>query len=277
MNGIMEDAQWRAVQRESQLAAAQAAHGVTLLGKANHTQIGLYTQAFFALSVGLERTGKLIFLADHAIKNQGTFPKDQDMRAIGHDLYPLLKKCEQIGSGLSQERYYAERPSHEIHRGIECVISLFATKLRYYNLNHLAGSAQDQQDPVALWWEKVGAPICDRHYNQKKRQNDEAVAVRIDALLRERSVVAHSNEAGDPIRDIRALHCRGRETAVVQKKSQLYALQIVRWLSSIIHELSCHGAYEKRIQALFGMHEPFVVFMNDDSFLRKRKRWSIYP
>ena len=63
--------QWRAVQREAQLAAEQAAHGVTVLGRANHAQTGLYTQAFFGLSIGLERMGKLIFLADHAIRSDG--------------------------------------------------------------------------------------------------------------------------------------------------------------------------------------------------------------
>ncbi len=140
--GVTLGAQWRAVQREAQLAAEQAAHGVTVLGRANHAQTGLYTQAFFGLSIGLERMGKLIFLTDHAIRSDGAFPTDQDLRKIGHDLASLLAKCEAIGAGLSQDRDYMAWPSDAIHRGIEDVLSLFATKLRYYNLNHLAGAAQ---------------------------------------------------------------------------------------------------------------------------------------
>ena len=46
-------AEWRALQREAQLAAEQLAAGVTALGRANHAQTGLYSQAFFGLSVGL--------------------------------------------------------------------------------------------------------------------------------------------------------------------------------------------------------------------------------
>jgi len=74
----------------------QAGQGVTMLGRASYAHPGLYMQAFLGLSLGLERMGKLIFLADHAIRNGGTFPTDQDLRKIGHDLTSLLTKCEAI-------------------------------------------------------------------------------------------------------------------------------------------------------------------------------------
>jgi hypothetical protein len=271
------DAQWQAVQREAQLAAEQAAHGVTVLGRANHAQTGLYTQAFFALSIGLERMGKLIFLAHHAIRSGGAFPTDHDLRKIGHDLAPLLAKCEAIGGGLGQHRDYMARPFDTIHRGIEDVLSLFATKLRYYNLNHLTGVAQDQQDPVALWWEKVATPICDRHYSQQQREKDEASAVNIENILADSSLVIHSMETGEPILDVHTLVARGKATRVVQKYGRLYTLQIVRWLASIIFDLSHREAYEQRIKALLGLHEPFAIFLNEDKYLRDRKTWSTYP
>jgi hypothetical protein len=266
-----------AVQREAQLAAEQAAHGVTVLGRANHAQTGLYTQAFFGLSIGVERMGKLIFLADHAIRSNGAFPTDQDLRKIGHDLASLLTKCEAISAGLSQPRDYMARPSDAIHRGIEDVLSLFSTKLRYYNLNHLAGTAQGQQDPVTLWWEKVATPICGRHYSQQQREKDEADAVTIESIMGDNSFILHSTEAGEPIRDIRTFFARSQVTRVLQKYGRLYTLQIVRWLASIIFDLSHRGAYEQRIQALLGLHEPFTIFMNEDKYLRDRRAWSIYP
>jgi hypothetical protein len=270
-------AQWRAVQREAQLAAEQAGHGVTVLGRANHAQTGLYTQAFFGLSIGLERMGKLIFLADHAIRSEGAFPTDQDLRGIGHDLASLLRKCEAIGTCVSPDRDYAARPNDPIHRGIEDVLSLFATKLRYYNLSHLAGAAQGQQDPVALWWEKVATPICDRHYSRRQREKDETEAAAMEQMLGDTSTVIHSTEIGEPIQDIRSFFARARVTRVVQKYGRLYTLQIFRWLASIIFELSYRGAYEQRIQALLGLHEPFTIFLNEDEYLRDRKTWSIYP
>lgn len=270
-------AQWQAVQHEAQLAAVQAAHGVTVLGRANHAQPGLYTQAFFGLSIGLERMGKLVFLVDHAIRSGGAFPTDQDLRKIGHDLVSLLAKCEAIGASLSQHRDYMARPSDAIHQGIEDVLSLFATKLRYYNLNHLAGAAQGQQDPVVLWWEKVATPIYNRHYSQRQREKDAADAVDVENMLGDMSFVLHSTEAGEPIRDVHTHFSHSRVTRVVQKYGRLYTLQIVRWLASILFDLSHRGAYEQRIQALLGLEEPFTIFLNADKYLRDRRTWSIYP
>lgn len=269
-------AQWRAMQREAQLAAEQAAHGVTVLGRANHAQTGFYTQAFFALSIGLERMGKLIFLADYAIRNKGAFPTDQDLRKIGHDLDSLLDKCEEIGACLSQNRDYSARPNDQIHQGIEKVLSLFATKLRYYNLNHLSGADQGQQDPVALWWEKVATPICDRHYSERQRERDETKAAAMEFMIGDNSTVIHTTENGVPIRDVNSFFARGRVTRVVQIYGRLYTMQIVRWLTSIIFDLSHRGAYEQRIQALLGLYEPFTIFMNEDNYFRRRRTWSIY-
>src|SRR5712671_1219251 len=88
--------QWHAIGREGELAAEQLASGVTILGRANHAQKGLYAQAFFALSIGMERLAKLIFMADHAITNGGRYPIDNELKKLGHDIATLLLRCEKI-------------------------------------------------------------------------------------------------------------------------------------------------------------------------------------
>jgi len=266
----------RAMQREAQLAAEQAAYGVTVLGRANHAQPGLYTQAFFALSIGLERMGKLIFLADHAISNGGVFPKDKELRKFCHNLSSLLSKCEEIGTIISQDQDYMARPNDPIHRGIEEVLSLFATNLRYYNLNHLTGVDRGQEDPVALWWKKVATPIFDRHYSERQRKKDDAIAVNMESRIGETSSVFHTAENGNPIRDINSLFKRVGVTSIVQKYGRQYTMQIIRWLASIIFELSHLGGYKKQTQVLFGLHEPFIIFRQKDNYFRNRKTWSIY-
>jgi hypothetical protein len=69
---------------------------------------------------------------------------------------------------------------------------------------------------------------------------------------------------------------RAGATRIVQKYSRLYAMQLIRWLSSIISDLSHKGAYEQRIEALFGLDELFHMFRNEDRYLLGRKTWSIY-
>lgn len=271
----MGDPLHRAVIREAQLAAAQIANGVTALGKANHAETGLYAQAFFGLSIGLERMGKLVFLADHAIKHGGAFPTDQDLRTIGHNISSLLPACESIGKFLDPARTYAARPSDAIHKGIEETLSAFATKLRYYNLNHLAGAAGGQDDPIAMWWEKVATPICTKHYPKHKRDQDEAEAAVMEQMVGHMSAVVHTAEDGSDIRTVASFFSRAGATNTTQKYGRLYTLQIVRWLGSILFELSHRGAYELRIKPLLGMQEPFTMFLNEDRYLRDRRSWAV--
>ena len=269
-------AEWRALMREAQLSAEQIATGVTVLGRANHAQVGLYSQAFFGLSIGLERLGKRILIADHAIHSGGSFPTDEDLKRIGHDLHKLLPRCEAIGGTLKADRSYATRPTDPIHQGIETTLSEFATKSRYYNLRYITGSAGGQFDPISTWWAHVAKPICDRHYSEAQKRKDEAQAAIMEKLLESCSMVLHHTEEGAEINDLGTFFARAGVTAVVQKYGRFYTPQIARWLSSIMSELSHRGAYEKRIEPLFGLEEPFLIFRSDDRTFLRRKTWSIY-
>ncbi len=268
--------EWNALQREAQLAAEQVATGVTALGRAHHAQPGLYSQAFFGVSIGLERMGKLIFVGNHAIENSGGFPRDSDLRRIGHDLRELLPMCATIGETINPQRAYASRPADSIHQGIEQTLSEFASKTRYYNLNHITGAAGQQADPITMWWQMVGIPICERHYSDRQRKKDEANAVFMDKMLGDDSIVIHHGEDGAEIDNVGDLVARAGATTVVQKYGRLYTLQIVRWLAAILYELSHFGAYQKRIEPLLGLNDPFAIFGKDDRYLRDRKTWSIY-
>ncbi len=88
--------EWHALGREAELAAEQLATGVTALGRANHSQKGLYHQALFALSIGFERLAKLIIVVDHAVENDGEWMTNQALKKISHDISALLDACELI-------------------------------------------------------------------------------------------------------------------------------------------------------------------------------------
>ena len=235
-----------------------------------------YNQAFFELSIGLERLGKLIFIADHVIRYNGRLPTNYNLRTIGHDVLTLLDECEIIGDQLSKNRLFYERPNDVIHNGIVEVLSMFAKTLRYYNLNLLTGAQSNQADPIGLWWKKVGEPICDKHYTESQRKQDEEDGQVLDDGFSKNSIFLHMSEEGVPLTSVSSLYVRGRAIRVVQLYGRLYTLQIVRWLTSLIMELEHRGAYESRIQALLGLPESFVIFFNEDTYIRERKTWTIY-
>lgn len=268
---------WHALGREAELAAEQLATGVTVLGRANHAQQGLYSQAFFALSIGFERLAKLILVAARAIENNGAWLTDQELRRIGHDISALLNACEPISATYLAGREPGTRPDGAIHRGIVTMLSEFARTTRYYNLASLSGAgAAQMREPIEAWWENVGQLILDRHYSVAQQAKDDAQATLMESLLSDVTMVLHHDEASRRVSTIKAMMARAGATRIVQRYGRLYVMQLIRWLSTIISELSHKGAYELRIEALLGLDEPFRIFRNEDRYLIGRKTWSIY-
>jgi hypothetical protein len=278
MTSMTFSQEWRALNREAQLAGQQISTGVTALGHATHAELGLYTEAFFGLSIGLERLAKLIVVTDHAIHNSGTFPTNDDLRKTGHDILLLVSRCDVLSREYRAGKEYSERPNDSIHQGIIETLSEFAKLSRYYNLDLLVqGKSAHLLEPIQAWWQRVGEPILFRHYSNRQREKDKLEAEIGTALVSASSAVIHSNETGASINNIDELIRHGRATRVVQKYGCLYTLQVVRWMSFLISDLSHVGAYEKRIEPLLGIDEPFLMFRMDDKYLKTRLRWSIYP
>lgn len=268
--------QWRALQREAQVAAEQLAQGATLLRKAHFSQPGRYLQAFFCLSIGFERTGKLIYVADYAIKNFGKFPTDEELRSLGHDVAKLLNTVEIIGNQLNDGRLFSPRPDTPIHKNIIHILTLFAKQLRYYNLSYITGTTSGDNDPLKLWWNTVSEEILKKHYGARKMTKDLIDAEAIDAILKDTTTVLSHSEVGDEISTVREYYQRTYATTIAQNYGQLYTLQLIRWLASIIDSLSHAGAYEHRIEALIGLEEPYRIFMNFDKLLKKKRTWSTF-
>lgn len=268
--------EWHALGREADLAAEQLATGATLLRRANHAQQGLYTQAFFGLSIGLERVAKLAIIADYAIEHKGSFPENRILKDIGHDIDVLLKHCEPLSIKWRNSKDYSERPNLEVHQGIVETLTEFAKSSRYYNLDFLTGVKKQFPEPVSAWWRRVGQPILQKHYSQRQRKKDEEQSKFIHNLLSEHTSILYHNEYENNIDSIEALMMQAKATKIDQKYGMFYTLQIVRWLAFLIADISHIGAYQYSREPLFGLDERFFIFMNTDAFLKGRKTWSIY-
>jgi hypothetical protein len=269
--------EWHALGREAELAAELLATGVTVLGRANHAQKGLYNQAFFALSIGFERLGKLILVADHTIENNGGWLTDQELRRVGHDISALINACNPISMKYISGKEFGTQPNAPIHQSIVTTLSEFARTTRYYNLASLSGGGLARtREPIEAWWSAVGQPILERHYSVKQRAKNEAQAKMMGSMLGAFATVLHHDEAGQSMTSIEAMMTRAGPTRIVQKYGRLYVMQLIRWLSTIMGELSRKGAYELQIEALLGLDEPFRIFCNEYRYLLGRKTWSIY-
>jgi hypothetical protein len=164
---------WRALADEAGIAAQHLGVGVTAFGRARPGQEAYYAQAFFALSVGLERSCKLILVIDR-VRETGEFPPSGEIKAYGHDLSALMNAADVVAQRLGID--VDERlPDSKIHRGIVGTLSNFANNMnRYYNLDLVTGAkgVEDREDPIAEWGRRVSAPVLRTNFSNRSHEFD---------------------------------------------------------------------------------------------------------
>ena len=124
---------------EGSLTAFSLAEGLDCLRKASVYEKGMYYQAFFSLSIGIERLLKLIIIYDHRAKNNGNFPENKEIKAKGHDLYEMFNVV--VPNILKNDLY-----NSTIN-----FLSDFAKTTRYYNLDVLTGKEIQKLNPLEEW------------------------------------------------------------------------------------------------------------------------------
>lgn len=216
---------WRALAREAGLAAEHLAIGITAIGKANYAQEAYYAQAFFALSVGLERAAKLAFVVDHALQSGGKFPSNKEVKEPKHDLKDLLEKVDNIAARIELARRVGRLPRSATHSAIVDILSDFATNgTRYYNLDFVTGR-RTEVDPVRQWWERVVVPVIEHHYKPVYRRRHEENARLFESLLAEHALVRHHTEVGQPITSICDASTRTGATEFAAPYVRMYVAQ----------------------------------------------------
>lgn len=265
-----------ALLREAGIAAELLASGVTALGRASSSQHGYYNLAFFNLSTGFERAAKLAIVIDHCIDHSGGWPSDAQLRDYGHDVQSLLNQVGMISQKRRQGQPYSELPRTEIHQGVLSTLSEFAKATRYYNLDYLSGGrSADLPDPLASWFGRVGAPILERHRSARMRRRDEVIAAALEITIGDIFLLRSQTEAGDPIEGIKSAALHSALTRIIQRYGRLYVLQLARFLAFTLSDLQ-HAAHAAGYDNVPFISEFFALFMNEDSYLKKRATWSIY-
>ena len=111
-----EDPNWQPIRRETMLARELIGAGVTSLGKANHAdRKGEYYNAFFGLSIGIERLAKLILVTDCAIRANGRMPPASKLKKFGHKIVQLLEEVDEVAKSNGLNLTY-ERPKSSISK-----------------------------------------------------------------------------------------------------------------------------------------------------------------
>lgn len=270
---------WQALAREAELAVEHIAIGITSIGKANYSKLANYAQAFFALSVGFERSSKLALIIDHYLTHDGAFPDYASVRKWGHELRQLLMAVDELSvrRAIQCELYpqWARLPQTHIHKNMIQVLNDFASNItRYYNIDLVTGSsrAKDIADPLASWHELVSGEILKRHYGPRQRSRDEASTLSTYGM----ESVAYGMFYSESGKEMSV-----KESAVALARAEfaspfvrLYLLQIARFICVVMGELN-RKAYESEDDNIPDLSDFYAMFYNKDNYLKSRKVWSL--
>jgi hypothetical protein len=217
----------------------------------------------------------LALVVDHALRNGGRFPDNDEVRRYGRDLTSLLKETDRVAErrGVEEKR---RLPHSEIHTGIVETLSRFATNLtRYYNLDLVtsAKGVDDRLDPVVEWQRTVTDPVLARHYPDRSLRRDLARSAALDQLAGPYMLVRFFAEDGTAIRSLGAAAQRTAETEFARRWERMYVLQLARFAGAVVAELGYQGGGLEDIPAF---SEFFALFHNSDAYFRGRKTWSIH-
>lgn len=269
---------WQALAREAGLAAEHLAIGASALGKANYAQHAYYGQAFFALTIGLERAAKLVLVVDHALEHNGIFPPHSVLRAYGHNLKELLEQADEIAKRRGLSTAEDRLPRTAIHDGIVEVLSDFANNItRYYNLDLVTGAPRTakQGNPVRAWFELVIIPVLAAHYRPRHKERHQRNARLIAQLLDAHTMVLHHAETGNVLDSVYEASMQTGITDFAKPYTRMYVMQIARFLARLLSELG-YVAYRSQLDTVPHLSEIFAIFNNSDTYFRQRKTWSIY-
>lgn len=143
----------RLLVNEAGLASTCIGQGLTILRKANFVNKWNYYQAFFLLTIGIERLLKIIVITKYRVDNNNNFPKDAYLKKLGHNIKNLICIVEKYR--LNEDD--SELITDEIQINIIDFFTDFAKVSRYYNIDALTGSGI-QNDPL-LEWKKIQKKI----------------------------------------------------------------------------------------------------------------------
>ena len=267
-----------AIQREAALAAEHLATGVSALSNANYASPGCYSQAFFALTIGMERASKLALIVHHAIMNCGAFPSEKAIRQYGHNLRHILDEVDRLASTLASDADNIRLPREPIHAHIIDILSAFAKNVtRYYNVDVITKGKHSVRagDPIADWYERVILGVFKDHVSKQRKAKIRENAEMVHAMTSGTVCVLMTSESGREIDSVFEASYRTGIQDAAAPYTRMYVLQVCRFLARVLSHLG-YEAQRRGLATIPCLADFFVIFNNDDKYFRTRKRWSIY-
>lgn len=253
--------------RECAQAAMSLGQGLTLIRKYDYVKHAYGTQAFFMLTIGIERLLKIIVIYDHRQLNNNAFPNNAELKNAGHKIDKLYKRAKDIATRIGQPELYKPIEDDPIFALIIKLLTEFAQNARYYNLDTLTGHLNSTDEPLRAWNKTINKAIIERHYRHNKKKEEEII--NLSNAVGNHFLVSFDNEEGTGIDNIKDFYLEGMTVDVKQKYSMFYVYCLVRFFSTLLWHLD--KGYYPMVSEYFGKFR-----ITDDAYVKSRKTWNPY-
>ena len=258
------------LEQEGYLISSCLGSGLTALRNAHVHNKGAFYSALFNLSIGIERLLKALLIIEHIATNNLAMPNKRQLKSYGHDIEELYDQCVEIAKARGVD--VPDRNSlHPIQNEIISLLSEFAQRARYHNLDALSPSHVGR-DPLEHWAKIVAAILQnDVPKAQKDRilRQSNLIATAIDEIT---TTLMHGLDK-TPLTTEEALALPGLHDKVA-KYAVLHMIKILSPLRELTSELS-HLAYTLNTpEPVFPQMQEFIQWLRDDrQYVLRKKRW----
>ncbi len=242
----------RLLANEASLTSSLLGNGLNSLRKANIYNKGLYYQAFFSLSIGVERLLKMIVITQYRSEHDGEFPVDIDMRKLGHNLNKL---CQNTSIKFKKD---------SIHEKIVMFLDDFARKSRYYNIDSMIDENIQYYDPL-YEWSLIAENILDSSKKRKVIGNKQELAELIDSCSLFRFYDLQGNEVNDAL-GVLSIY---ENQEIIQAYSVQYMFEIITNLVEEIRKLQDKKYMMPVLTEFFPLYHTYWKPYE----IRKKKDW----
>lgn len=260
----------RAISQEAHLSQALLGAGTTSIRRSSSGAPGRMYEAFFGLSQGIERIGKLILVADHYARS-GAFMPTGEVERYRHDLRRLVRAIEDIASsrGVSLD----DAPSANAgSKAVVRFLTKFAETDRYYNLNRLSqGDSVTIDDPIARWVQLIRAEAPQRRASPA-RARQEAMNRSLARYMDENvplAILDFTSLSGAALNSYEEMTVQTQLDEWLAIEGMLLAIRPIRFLSHTIASFD----YARGLPVFT---EFFDDWMMPDSYLRRRRRFPLH-
>jgi hypothetical protein len=269
---------WFLLEQEGLLARACLCNGLTALRNANlGDKKGLFYSAFFELSIGFERTMKLILILDHMANNNLIPPDSNTIKSYGHKLILLFDSTKTIcvTHGLNSLHDFQ---ADSLPLKILTFLDHFAqTDGRYANINKLTGHRHHAMADPLVQWGKIANLIFQKHATNKQRQRAMLNGQAASAAFGDDVTCLISDLDQQPL-DVAGLHTRDSELEVAAMHAIFALVTLISALRDVLGSV-CGNAWKANPPGPSGltdvpdMKEFFQFAWSSRKHVMRKRRW----